>query len=93
MNKNVKLSLKGLVAGLLAMSAVAQAGSETYQYPWWGNPYAYTSVRDCTWTFITSYGGSWGSQFLYESVGACPWTDMQVNHPAGANYANVVLIN
>jgi hypothetical protein len=93
MNKNVKLSLKGLVAGLLAMSAVANAGTETYQYPWWGNPYAYTSVRDCTWNYITSYGGSWGSQFLYESVGWCPWTNMQVNHPAGANYANVVLIN
>lgn len=75
---------------LAALSALALA-TETFNYPWYGTPYAYTNVRGCTWQYTGSTGGSWGSQFTYVSSGACSWSSMQVNHHAGASDVIIVL--
>ena len=95
--ENIMLKKLKLLSAGLALSAATLFSASTFatttltNYPWYGTPYAYTSVYSCTWTWTTGYGGSWGSQFLYVSTGACPFKNMQVNHSSGATTATVVL--
>ncbi|HEY8940483.1 MAG TPA: hypothetical protein VIM59_09845 [Cellvibrio sp.] len=80
------------VFSAIVLSSVSMASfAETFEYWWVANPYAYTSVRDCTWQYIGSSGGSWGSQFSYVSTGSCPWTTMKVNHHTNATNAIIEL--
>jgi hypothetical protein len=85
-----KIALTVSALTISAVSAIALA-AETFYYPWYGTPYAYTNVRDCTWQYTGSYGGSWGSQFNYVSTGACAYSTMQVNHQPNASQAQIVL--
>jgi hypothetical protein len=90
MLKFKKPAIKVSAISLAVLSAFAFA-TETFYYPWYGTPYAYTNVRDCTWQYTGSYGGSWGSQFNYVKSGSCPWSTMQVNHQPNASQAQIVL--
>ena len=86
-----KIALFGSAIVLAAVSALSIA-ADTFQYPWYGTPYAYTSVRDCTWNYTGSYGGSWGSQFNYVASGYCAFgTKMQVNRSGTNNYVTIVI--
>lgn len=88
--KILKIGRLAALVGLLGASAASLA-STSLSYPWYGTPYAYTSVMDCQWIFTGSYGGSWGSQFNYVSSGSCAYKTMQVNHQVNASTATVVL--
>ena len=91
MLKALKVLSAGLAVSAAALLSVSSSASTTINnYNWYGNPYSYTHVYDCTWTFTGSYGGSWGSQFLYVSTGSCQFKTMQVNHSSGATYATIV---
>ena len=86
-----KFALVGATFALAAASGFSFA-TETFQYPWYGTPSGYTHVRDCTWQFKGSYGGSWGSQFNYVAVGYCAYgTSMEVDRSAGNNYVTIII--
>lgn len=86
-SKKTAKILSAVVLSSLSMLSMA----ETFDYWWVANPYAYTNVRDCTWQYTGSMGGSWGSQFSYVSTGACPWTTMKVIHHTNETSAIVTL--
>jgi len=85
-----KIALFGSALVLATISALSIA--ETFQWPWYGTPSAYTHVHDCTWTYTGSYGGTWGSQFNYVASGYCSFgTKMQVNRSGSNDYVTIVI--